>query len=495
MSEPNSTADEGTTPPVPAPAPGSTVDRRRPVLDPLQLSYILIPVAMVILLSLMHYGLIAREPYWQWIAVFLAVPVVTLSTDVLYRRHSTVANLNLRIAAQAASVATIIYLTGWGPVLSGGFAFIAMEEIALDGSRVWRRTSAWCILAVLAGQLAIWRGWAPSELTLSQANALAFLGVVMFLFVVRMAAATTERKERAEASVRLSEDRFRSLIQNSTDATMVVGADGLCTYASPAITTLLGFQPSELIGRRPTERIHPDDVQRVIDRLGPEWQGSPDTAHLQLRMARHDGRWCDVEVAVVNQVDRPSVSGYVVNIRDITERKAFEAMLAHRAMHDPLTGLANRHLLHDRLNEMLIRARRSGCVVAACFVDLDRFKEVNDTLGHEVGDQLLVEAAGRMLGVLRAGDVVGRLGGDEFVIATEGDPGSAGPEAVAERVRHELRAPFHLAAADGSPVTVSASIGVATGDRPSAEDLIRDADVALYRAKAAGRDRIVVFRP
>jgi len=472
---------------------GVPAGRHRPVLDPLQLSYVLIPVAMAILLTLMHFGLIARESYWLWIAVFLAVPVVTGATDVLYRRHRTTATLHLRILAQAASVAAVIYLTGWGPVLSGGFAFIALEEIALAGSRVWRLTVAWCILAIAVGQLLIWRGWAPSELTLSQANTLAFLGVVMLVFVVRMGAATTERKERAESTARLSEDRFRSLIQNSSDATMVVDAGGLCTYVSPAITSLLGFDPSELIGRRPTDRVHPDEVERVTDRLGPELQGSPDTVHLQFRMERKDGGWCDVEVAVVNQLDRPSVSGYVVNIRDITERKAFEALLAHRAMHDPLTGLANRQLLIDRLNEMLVRSRRTGSVVAALFVDLDHFKAVNDRFGHEAGDQLLVEVAARMVGLLRADDVVGRLGGDEFVIATEGDPASVAPGAVAERVHHELRAPFHLEAAGGTPVTVTASIGAATGDRPSAEDLIRDADVALYRAKDTGRDRTVTF--
>ena len=497
MSDPTSAGDDGSGPValVPVTAWGRPSSERRPVLDPLQLSYVLIPVAMAVLLTLMHFGLIARESYWLWIAVFLAVPAVTLSTDVLYRRHRTAATLNLRIATQAATVATVIYLTGWGPVLSGGFAFIALEEIALAGSRVWRLTTAWCLLAIAVGQVLIWRGWAPSELTLSQANTLAFLGVIMFVFVVRMGAATTDRKERAETAARLSEDRFRSLIQNSSDATMVVDAQGLCTYVSPAITGLLGFAPSELLGRRPTDRVHPDDVERLTDRLGPELQTTAETLHLQFRMARRDGGWCDVEVAVVNQLERPSVAGYVVNIRDITERKAFEALLAHRAMHDPLTGLANRQLLLDRLSEMLLRSRRTGWMVTAYFVDLDHFKAVNDTHGHAAGDELLVQVAARMVAPLRAGDVVGRLGGDEFVIATEADPASAEPEVVADRLRDVLRAPFHLGAANDAPVTVSASIGVATGDRPSAEDLIHDADIALYRAKDAGRDRTVLFVP
>ena len=158
-------------------------------------------------------------------------------------------------------------------------------------------------------------------------------------------------------------------------------------------------------------------------------------------MMRRDGTARDVEAVVSNQTDRPSVAGYVANIRDITERKKFEALLAHRALHDPLTGLANRQLILDRAEQMLVRARRSGVPVAALFIDLDNFKDSNDSLGHGAGDKLLQMVAGRLLGILRSGDTVGRLGGDEFVILAEGVSFARGPEMIAERVHEVLGRP------------------------------------------------------
>ena len=142
-----------------------------------------------------------------------------------------------------------------------------------------------------------------------------------------------------------------------------------------------------------------------------------------------DGTWRDVEAVVSNQLDRPSVAGYVANIRDITERKEFEALLAHRALHDPLTGLANRQLILDRAEQMLARSRRTGDPVAAYFIDLDNFKDANDSLGHEAGDRLLQAVADRFVGLLRASDTVGRLGGDEFVVLAEGASLSQRPRA------------------------------------------------------------------
>jgi diguanylate cyclase (GGDEF)-like protein len=185
----------------------------------------------------------------------------------------------------------------------------------------------------------------------------------------------------------------------------------------------------------------------------------------------------------------------VANIRDITERKEFEALLAHRALHDPLTGLANRQLILDRAEQMLARARRTFDPVAAYFIDLDNFKDANDSLGHEAGDKLLQMVADRFAGLLRASDTVGRLGGDEFVILADGSSMAAGAEMVAERIREVLREPLLVDGFEGLPISITASIGIATGDRSSAQELLRDADIALYRAKAAGRDGWVLFEP
>jgi diguanylate cyclase (GGDEF)-like protein len=166
-----------------------------------------------------------------------------------------------------------------------------------------------------------------------------------------------------------------------------------------------------------------------------------------------------------------------------------------QALHDPLTGLPNRSLILDRIEQMLARARRTNVATAALFIDLDGFKGVNDTLGHAAGDQLLRAVTGRLTLTMRESDSVGRLGGDEFIVLVDGATMDAGPELVAERLLSVLRAPFELEGSANGPLTLTASIGIAVGLRPSASELLRDADIALYEAKAAGKDRFVVFEP
>jgi diguanylate cyclase (GGDEF)-like protein len=167
--------------------------------------------------------------------------------------------------------------------------------------------------------------------------------------------------------------------------------------------------------------------------------------------------------------------------------------LAFMATHDSLTGLPNRTSILDRTEEMLVRSRRNHTPVAALFVDLDNFKSINDTLGHDAGDELLRGVAARLDGVVRATDALGRLGGDEFVVIAEDLSLAAGPELVAERLLEALEQPFTLGADKETRVTVTASVGIAAGDRLSAGDLLRDADIAMYRAKWDGKNRYVVF--
>jgi diguanylate cyclase (GGDEF)-like protein len=167
--------------------------------------------------------------------------------------------------------------------------------------------------------------------------------------------------------------------------------------------------------------------------------------------------------------------------------------LAFLATHDALTGLPNRTLILDRVEQMLVRSRRSQTPVAALFVDLDNFKSINDTLGHGVGDELLRAVAARLDGVVRDIDALGRLGGDEFVVVAEGMSLDSGPEMIAERLLEALKQPFELEGAEQNRLTVTASVGIAAGDRVSAEELLRDADIAMYRAKWDGKNRYVVF--
>jgi diguanylate cyclase (GGDEF)-like protein/PAS domain S-box-containing protein len=467
-----------------------------PMLSPATLAYLMGPIAFVIILFLMKFDVLAHESMWLWLAVFVASPAVSFVCNRFYATDPTPRRLHVRIAASAVSVTMVIYLTGWGPVLVLAYAFLVLENIAVDGSRVWRTTASWSVVGIVAGQFAIWQHWAPSLLSTSRANALALMGAVVLLFVIRMAGVVMEQKEKAETSMRLSEDRFRSLIQNSSDITIVIDGEGCLSYVSPVVTQLFGFEPSELIGRRATEIVHADDHEYVLNRFASVPKAGVEPSFLQqFRMEKSDGTYCNVEAVITDQRDRPSIGGYVANVRDITERKEFEALLAHQALHDSLTGLANRQLTVDRAEQMLLRARREQGEVALCFIDLDNFKDTNDSLGHEAGDKLLCAVAARLSRMLRGGDTVGRLGGDEFVILTEGSTLADGPFLVAERIRSALHEPFFLEGYEGLPITVTASVGIATGDRPSAQELLRDADVALYRAKAVGKDCCVLFEP
>jgi diguanylate cyclase (GGDEF)-like protein/PAS domain S-box-containing protein len=477
----------------------SSTARRR--LNPTRLAYLIAPGAFALVFLLMRYGYVARVHWWVWLTVFITIVVANLQMDRVYQARPNRLTLNLRVACQVVGVTIAIYLTGWGPVLWATYIFIALENLAGVGSRVWKSTVVYSIIGMAIGQLALTQGWLPSELSRSESASLTVMGAFVLFFVIRMAGAIMEQnetamaqKQEAETTLRLSEDRFRSLIQNSSDVTMILGEMGVFRYVSPAIKDLLQYEPEELVGRLATDFVQREDLDTVLKMLGSDdFQAESGTATLEFRMLRRDGTSRDVEAVVSNQTDRASVAGYVSNIRDVTERKKFEALLAFRALHDPLTGLANRQLILDRAQQMLVRARRSGVPVAALFIDLDNFKDSNDSLGHGAGDKLLQMVAGRLLGILRSGDTVGRLGGDEFVILAEGVSFARGPEMIAERVHEVLKPAFHLPGVDNMSITVSASIGIAVGDRPVAEDLLRDADIALYRAKGAGRDQSVLF--
>jgi len=207
---------------------------------------------------------------------------------------------------------------------------------------------------------------------------------------------------------------------------------------------------------------------------------------------RHRG-WCLAETAVTNLLGDDSVRGILLTSRDVAERKRVEHELRHQALHDPLTGLANRTLLRDRLEHAVARCRRGPESVALVMVDLDDFKLVNDTRGHPAGDRVLVEVARRLLQSVRTGDTVARMGGDEFAILLE-RADDVTLALVADRVLRWPRAPIQF---DGTAVAIQASVGVATtaGIGPGAEELLRNADLAMYAAKSKGKGSYEVYRP
>jgi diguanylate cyclase (GGDEF)-like protein/PAS domain S-box-containing protein len=329
-----------------------------------------------------------------------------------------------------------------------------------------------------------------------ESNPVPLMATTMIL--AGLAFARTLRLLRAKDAVRArlasSEKYYRALAANSSDAVTVLDADGRIVTDSPALAPMLGYEGQSLSG----DRVHwaacladCDAADALFDRA---LQAPGDVLDAELR-ARHEGEseiW--LEVRMVNLLADPDVEGVVVNLHDITERKQAEDALLYQALHDGLTGLANRGLFHDRVEHALQRSARSANGPAIIYIDLDGFKNVNDSLGHETGDQLLLEVATRLSRVVRSGDTVARLGGDEFAILVENQD-DAVDEAikVAERVRDALTEPVQLR---DRLFSISASLGIADReDGESSSLMLRNADIAMYQAKARGRGCWVVFDP
>jgi diguanylate cyclase (GGDEF)-like protein/PAS domain S-box-containing protein len=289
-----------------------------------------------------------------------------------------------------------------------------------------------------------------------------------------------------------NEDRFRSLIRHASDIIMIVSPDGMIHYTSPSIERILGYDPDGLSGDPATVLIHPEDHQRMALFLADlsSRVGAPQA--LDFRIRHRGGAWHHVEAIGTNLLADPAIQGIVINARDVSERKRAEDLLSHQAFHDTLTGLPNRSLFLDRVAHSLARGARRNEAVAVLFLDLDRFKQVNDSLGHEAGDALLIAVGQRLITCLRQGDTAARLGGDEFTILLEDITDPTDATRVAERILEQFRSPFEIT---GQQIFMSTSIGIALShqrhDSPS--DLLRDADLAMYQAKSRGRGTYAIF--
>ena len=301
-----------------------------------------------------------------------------------------------------------------------------------------------------------------------------------------------------EEELRDAERRYRTVIEQSPLSIHVFAPGGRTLLANASWNELWNLTE----GEEPEGTSIFEDEQIRATGLLPYIEASmgegpvtpPPLLYDPARTGRDgDPRWLQTFVYPVKD-DEGNVREVTLIIEDVTERKALEDRLAHQAYHDPLTGLPNRALLLDRLKHLLKRIERWGDAgkVAVLFTDLDNFKYVNDSLGHEAGDELLVGVAGRISSCLRPEDTVARLGGDEFVVLLDGVADVEEASAVAERIARELEAPFDL---NGQEVFVTTSTGIVVGGPDTAEDLLRDADVAMYRGKEAGKDRYEVYEP
>jgi diguanylate cyclase (GGDEF)-like protein/PAS domain S-box-containing protein len=327
-----------------------------------------------------------------------------------------------------------------------------------------------------------------------QANNLSDTGTLVVVAMAGLLAGTLFwRSQIAERrTLEASEERFRSLVQNSADLLAILAEDGHVRYISPSVQRLTGYSPQQIVGTSILALVHPADVHLVARLLADVTHGSHGSDFRAFRVRRSDGSWVHLEAICTDQRDAASVEGLVLNARDVSERTALEEQLTHRAFHDPLTELPNRALLVDRLTHALARASHAQTSVGVVFIDLDDFKAVNDSLGHHVGDQLLVGVANRLRASIRAGDMPARLGGDEFIVLLEHIADASDANVVAARFAEELRPSFSLG---GRDLRIGASIGVAIARETgmSAEDLLRHADLAMYAAKARGTRQVVTY--
>ena len=301
----------------------------------------------------------------------------------------------------------------------------------------------------------------------------------------------TRIAERTEALAR-SEARYRLLIEQANEGIAVVQDDTM-RFANPRLCQLLGMG-SDLIGLAVADIVHHDDQSLVRGRHRACLDGDGGQGRDSFRaLTRHSGvRWFDLSVARFDWDGRPAVLWFC---DDISERLEMEEKVRHLAFYDALTDLPNRSLLEDRLDRAIARADRQNAKMSLLFVDLDRFKPVNDRLGHDVGDWLLKRVAERMQSCLRASDTVARVGGDEFVVLLPEVGRVEDAAGTAEKVRLTLQAPFFTR--DGAPLAISCSIGVAVhpDHATTARDLLRRADEAMYRAKTAGGDGFSIYSP
>jgi diguanylate cyclase (GGDEF)-like protein/PAS domain S-box-containing protein len=302
-------------------------------------------------------------------------------------------------------------------------------------------------------------------------------------------------RKAAESELVHAREQFRLLTEHSWDIVHVQDADRVITYISPSVQRILGFSPEEMVGKRGALFVHPDDQPFVRHIYAGEMLQPGATSRTEFRLVHRDGSLRTVEVFSRNTA-APGQPPYVISYtRDVTEQRDMEAELRRRALYDPLTGLPNRTLLLDRLGHALaLSGDADDDVCALLFLDLDRFKRVNDSLGHTAGDRLLAEVGRRIQSVARPEDTAARLGGDEFALLVQSARSEGSVMGLAARLQAAVSAP---AALNGSELIPSASIGVALihPGYADADEVLRDADIAMYSAKARGRGLCAVFAP
>jgi diguanylate cyclase (GGDEF)-like protein/PAS domain S-box-containing protein len=447
------------------------------------------PVAAVAILGLREIHLVARSPVWLIPVILVGGQLLTTACGFWWDGSpDSRVRLHARIGSQAALVTAVIYATGWGPALAIGLVLVGQEALAITGSSSQRVVLGWNLSCLAAGQGLIALGWAPSLIPAPEVHGLAVLTAIGITFSYRSLHTALIEKEVAAA-------RHRAVVENAAEGIFTVGLEGTIGSFNAAAEAMFGWTATEIVGQPITMLISAEQDDALAEfsaglgAVGHSGEQRHDVETAGVRRDRTEFPMLVSTSAIAVEGSAPIISAIV---RDLSDQKHFEAQLAYQATHDPLTGLPNRVMLTDRLDRALARVRRHDRMCAVLYVDLDRFKAVNDTLGHAVGDQLLAEAAVRIQAGVRETDTVARLGGDEFVVLCEDIEGVHHATDLAQRIIAALQIPFRFG--DDSP-HVSATIGIAfsVDGTETADAILANADIAMYRAKDNGRSCYELF--
>jgi diguanylate cyclase (GGDEF)-like protein/PAS domain S-box-containing protein len=430
----------------------------------------------------------AAEPRGQRVALLLSIGFAMMFlADILW----SVAKIKGQFLPGALQ--DVLYVACYVPLAAAGRAQMrattALPMSSASGSLLQSLPYAATLTAFLV-LVTFTRGdiGTPATVMTILVFGLTLLVMVRQGLVLREDALTRERR-----AARMVEERYASLIANASDVIMIVAASGDVRFASPASQQTLGLSPQDVAGKNLLDLWAGEDNERLKAFLA-EVAAASGRVVGPVELSIERGNACYVlEIVGSNLLADPAVHGLALNFRDISERKALEEQLRQLAFHDPLTLLANRSLFRDRVQHAMTLAQRGHHQVAVMFLDLDNFKNINDSLGHDAGDRLLQAVAQRLVQSTRTSDTVARLGGDEFAILLEGIATTVEVERLAASLIDDLGQPFAISATE---VRVSASIGVAFSSlEAGAEALLSKADIAMYHAKAAGKSRFVAFQP
>ena len=300
--------------------------------------------------------------------------------------------------------------------------------------------------------------------------------------------------KQVSQALEASERRFKALTESAMDIVTVLDADGVIRYQSTSVKHLLGYDPVDMLGKNQFDLVHRDDVANMREAFKQLIEAGQMEAPIEFRARNSEGAWRTLESIGKNCLNNPEVGGIIVNTRDVTDRKVIQEHIQHLAFHDALTGLPNRSLMQDRVSQAITRAERTGSRFAVLFIDIDNFKNINDSLGHDVGDELLRQVAKRLTASVRGHDTIARQGGDEFIVLLDQLEGHQGATRVAQKVLEALRTVYRVGGADQH---VSGSIGIALypDDGRDAPTLLKNADTAMFHGKALGKNTYQFFTP